>query len=662
MPAGRRQKYGILKRKENTSKLKRNLFPAALILWLVAVMWFGTQKAALAFNYHPALGTPVFQAFDMYWYHPWEILNWAVQYSNYPQIKQIIEQCQLIFAIPLIMAGLIYMALTQGIKGRDDLHGSARWAELKDIKLMGYFEGQGVYVGGWWDEKRKSQLYLRHNGPEHILCFAPTRSGKGVGLILPTLLSWPHSSVVLDIKGENYALTTGYLKSLGNIVLRFDPSDNTGASAAFNSLEEIRLDGPKAIPDTQQIASMVMDPDGKGLEDYWNKAAFGFFGGALLHCLITTKAKTGRCASLYDVSVMLEDPNRQGGIVALFEEMKTTDHAALLKKTHSNIDAKYGAEAHIFIASAAQGMLAKADKEQAGVVSSATANLALYRDPVVAQNISRCDFRLHDLMNYEKPVNLYLVISPADIDRLRPLLRIFVAQLLGRFTEHMEFAEGTSKAAYKHRLLLMLDEFTSLGKLAIIERAIAYMAGYGVKGYFIVQDTKQLNQVYGQDNALMANCHVRIAYAPNIPETAEYLSKLTGTTTVVDKKISVSGSGKGRSRSTSISETARPLLTPDECLRLPGPQKDVSGKVMAPGDMLIFTAGQPPIYGRQILYFLDPVFSPRAKMPAPGLCPEYPGGVCDSIYFPKNKPVKTTAKPQTTKENLKNEYERYLNR
>lgn len=130
---------------------------------------------------------------------------------------------------------------------------------------------------------------------------------------------------------------------------------------------------------------------------------------------------------------------------------------------------------------------------------------------------------------------------------------------------------------------------------------------------------------------------------------------------MVDRKISVSGSGKGRSRSASISETARPLLTPDECLRLTGPQKDIAGKVTAPGDMLIFTAGQPPIYGRQILYFLDPVFSKRAGIPAPGLCPAWPGGVCDSIYFPQ-KPPAETKKPEKTKESLKNEYERYLNR
>jgi type IV secretion system protein VirD4 len=318
-------------------------------------------------------------------------------------------------------------------------------------------------------------------------------------------------------------------------------------------------------------------------------------------------------------------------------------------------------------------MLSKADNEMSGVVNTATSNLALYKDPVVAQNVSRCDFRLNDLMNHDVPVNLYLVISPADIDRLRPLLRIFVAQMLGRLTEKMEFEDGTSKASYKHRMLLMLDEFTSLGKLSIVERAIAYMAGYGVKGYFIVQDTKQLNQAYGQDNALMANCHIRIAYAPNLPETAEYLSKMAGTTTVVDKKISISGGAKGgKSRSTSISETSRPLLTPDECMRLPGLSKDAAGNPV-PGDMLIFTAGNPPIYGRQILYFLDPVFSVRAKVKAPGVADGYSRGLSDSLYFPmpfnegrnqmenQGGPVKEAATPPTNSEgDLLHEYQKFL--
>ncbi len=631
-------KYGHISRAKKGSRAWRWAVVGLVCLWGLGVCLWNTERMAALFGYHSALGRPVFVAFDWPCYWPWKLVEWASRFRQYEQVTRIVDQTYLMgVGVPLVLF-LIYMASQQGLKGRDDLHGSARWAEYEDIDKMGYLKNEGVYVGGWWDDKRKIHYYLRHNGPEHILCFAPTRSGKGVGLILPTLLAWEHSSVVLDIKGENYALTSGYLKTLGHKTLRFDPADAEGASAAFNPLEEIRLNSPLGIPDVQQISSMVMDPNGKGLEDYWGKAAFGFFGGAVLHCLLKTLYEQKRTASLYDVALMLEDPNRP--VKDLFNEMLKMDHAAMMAELFPEVVKKNGANplgksAHVYIASAARGMLSKADNELSGVVNTATSNLALYKDPIVAMNISRCDFRLSDLMNHERPVNLYLVISPADIDRLRPLLRIFVAQMMGRITEKMEFENGTSKAAYKHRMLLMLDEFTSLGKISIIERAIAYMAGYGCKGYFIVQDTKQLNQAYGADNALMANCHIRIAYAPNLPEPAEYLSKMAGTTTVVDKKISISGSGfkGGKTRSVSIAETARPLLTADECLRLPGLSKDENDDPVS-GDMLIFTAGNPPIYGRQILYFLDPVFSARAKIMTPGVASGWSRGLSDSLYFP----------------------------
>ncbi len=282
-------------------------------------------------------------------------------------------------------------------------------------------------------------------------------------------------------------------------------------------------------------------------------------------------------------------------------------------------------------------MTNKAENEASGVVSTALTNLVLYRDPVVALNTASCDFRVYDLMNHEKPVNLYLVISPADIDRMRPLLRLMVDMIVRRICSKMEFADGGSVAGYKHRLLLLLDEFTSLGKLPIMEKALAYIAGYGGKVYIIVQDITQLNAVYGKDNALMANCHVRIAYAPNTIETAKTLSDMTGKTTVVEEKVSLSGSRTGhmKNASVNITETARPLLTPDECMRLPGPEKNSQGKVIKPGDMLIFTAGQSPIYGRQILYFFDPVFSSRSKMPVPGMNAVYPSGISDSLYRPR---------------------------
>ncbi len=592
---------------------------ALILLFALAGMSVATQRVAVHYDCQPALGASLGRAWGITWYAPWKIFVWHERIADDSGfIRQSVTLGQVVFMLPLflVVAALKRRTLS---KGREDLHGSAHWATEADIRDMGLLGGQGVYVGGWLKprpDRRARLLYLRHNGPEHVLVFAPTRSGKGVGLIIPTLLGWPESSLVFDIKGENWSLTAGWLASQGHRVLKFDPSDTTGANARFNPLEEIRLGTIHAVPDAQNLASMILDPHGKGLADYWHKAAFAFLSGALLHCLVTTRHAQGRHATLFDLATMLADEGR--GIKGLFEEMLATDHAAMLQALFPGGDKSVdGAGIHAFIAAAARDMLNKADNELSGVVSTAVATLALYRDPVVARNTSRSDFHLADLTNHARPVNLYLVVSPADIDRLRPLVRILLNMLLSRATARLE---SSGESGGRRRLLLMLDEFTALGRLDIVERAVAYMAGYGLKGYFVVQDIAQLNAAYGRDNGLMANCHVRVAFAPNTIETARVLSAMTGKATVVERKTSLSGARSGGlgNASISVTETARPLLTEDECMRLPGPTKDATGRVLTPGDMLVFCAGRPPIYGRQMLYFLDPVFAARAKISAPG--------------------------------------------
>jgi type IV secretion system protein VirD4 len=167
----------------------------------------------------------------------------------------------------------------------------------------------------------------------------------------------------------------------------------------------------------------------------------------------------------------------------------------------------------------------------------------------------------------------------------------------------------------------MLDEFPSLGRLQIFEEALAFIAGYGIKSYLIIQDIAQLHKIYSKDEAITGNCHVKIAYATSNPDTARYLSESSGITTVVKEAESVSkdrGSLK-RNISMSLQEVSRPLLTVDECMRLKGPEKDAEGRILTPGDMLIFAAGYAAVYGRQMLYFLDPEFRRRAKIDAPEL-------------------------------------------
>ncbi len=621
------EEYG-LKQKEKKSNILNLFFLGYFLLVFIFALH---QVAQFLGQYFPK---EAISLFGVQFYPFWKAPYWYYQARFYPAGDESINIFYNWFMYPNFLV-VFYLLYANFPKGNKKLHGSARWATKKEVENMGYFGGKGVYVGGYQD--KNTLYYLKHNGPEHILTFAPTRSGKGVGLIIPTLLAWEGSSITLDIKGENWALTSGYRQSLGHKVIKFDPTDNTGVTAKFNPLEEIDLTDYSCIKQVQNIALMLVDPDGKGLTDYWNKAGYAFLSGALLHCLVCIKTSSAdeRTATLQDLVLMLSGQcpltGKPKSLEELFREMRKMDHTLHLDDMFTDFNKEIGKEIHRFIASSATEMENKGDQEVKGVVSSALVNLALYRDPIISQNIKDSDFKLHDLMNYDNPVDLYIVVSPAEIDRLKPLIRLMTDMIIRYICREMEFKDGKSVQGYKHRMLLMFDEFTSIGKLPIIEKAIAYIAGYGGKMYLIVQDLGQLNDCYGKENALMANCHVRIAYAPNKVETAQLLSEMTGKTTVVEKKTSYSYSKGGRTRSVNIAETARPLLTPDECMRLPGAKKDKNGNVIESGDMLIFTAGNPTIYGKQILYFKDPTFIQRAKIKAPEKS--------DSICFAKPKPT-----------------------
>ncbi|WP_446750895.1 type IV secretory system conjugative DNA transfer family protein [Stutzerimonas kunmingensis] len=275
------------------------------------------------------------------------------------------------------------------------------------------------------------------------------------------------------------------------------------------------------------------------------------------------------------------------------------------------------------VGSAARDMMDRPEEEAGSVLSTAKSYLALYRDPVVARNVSASEFKVKDLMNHDNPVSLFIVTQPNDKARLRPLVRVLINMIVRLLADKMDFDKGRPVAHYKHRLLMMLDEFPSLGKLEILQESLAFVAGYGIKCYLICQDINQLKSRetgYGPDETITSNCHVQNAYPPNRVETAEHLSKLTGQTTVVKEQITTSGrrtSAMLGQVSRTMQEVQRPLLTPDECLRMPGPIKTASGDIAEAGDMVVYVAGYPAIYGKQPLYFKDPVFQARAAIPAP---------------------------------------------
>jgi type IV secretion system protein VirD4 len=326
----------------------------------------------------------------------------------------------------------------------------------------------------------------------------------------------------------------------------------------------------------------------------------------ILHVLYKAQQE-GTDANLPAVDAILSNPDKD--IAELWMEMATFEHV-------------HG-KPHPTVASAARDMLDRPDEEAGSVLSTAKSYLALYRDPVVQRNVSQSEFRIKDLMNFDQPVSLYIVTHPNDKSRLRPLVRVLINMIVRLLADKMDFVNGQPKAHYKHRLLMLMDEFPSLGKLEILQEALAFIAGYGIKCYLICQDINQLKSRetgYGHDESITSNCHVQSAFPPNRVETAEHLSKLTGQTTVVKEQITTSGrrtSALLGQVSRTIQEVQRPLLTPDECLRMPGPVKNAEGLIEKAGDMVVYVAGFPAIYGVQPLFFKDPIFKARAAIPAP---------------------------------------------
>jgi type IV secretion system protein VirD4 len=277
---------------------------------------------------------------------------------------------------------------------------------------------------------------------------------------------------------------------------------------------------------------------------------------------------------------------------------------------------------HPVVKEKVQEMLDKEDRDFGGVLSTAKTALTLYSDPLVAKNTSASDFTIADLVNYERPISLYLVVPPSDKIRLRPLIRLMFTMVVNRLTEKMVF-EGAEQKRNRHRLLVLIDEFPSLNRMEIFADALSYMAGYGLKAYLITQDIRQVVDAYGHNESIVSNCHVRIAFAPNQVETAELLSKMTGTQTVQKASYNFSGSRFSpmmAHMNASVDHIERPLMTPDEVLRLKPPQKHSDGaseKIVAPGQMLIFVSGHYPILGTQMLYFLDPELTRRAAIEPP---------------------------------------------
>lgn len=596
------------------------------LAFLVLFNFAATQYIAFRFHYQSALGEPLLRTRKAGLYEPFAWCVWGFRNSTSrdARIRKPLFEGEMIVSAGSVFSMFVFFAAANRrarllSQNAEDLHGSARWAMSMDVDATGLTRAQaGVYVGGWYNNVNHKLVYLRHNGPEHILAFAPTRSGKGVGLVIPTLLAWDESAVIYDIKGENYAKTAGFRSNNGHICFKFSPVED-GSSSRFNPLAEVRLFTARDVSDAQNIADMIIrSGEDSPMERHWEDTAASLTTGMILHVCYSA-ASEGRVACLADLAGQFTRPGID--FRETLNEMLSYPHDPSLKRGWRTTSGLQTAT-HPVVSEKAQEMLDKESKELSGVLSTAKTALALYSDPLVAQNSSASDFTINDLVNHECPVSLYLVVPPSDKIRLRRLIRLMFTMVVNRLTEQMAF-EGAEQKRNRHRLLFLIDEFPSLNRMEIFADALSYMAGYGLKAYLITQDIRQIVDAYGQNESIVSNCHVRIAYAPNQVETAELLSKMTGTTTVQKASFNFSGSRFSPVMSHvsgSVDHVERPLMTPDEVMRLRLPQKSGSGsseQITAPGDMLIFVSGHFPILGMQMLYFFDPELKRRAAIPPP---------------------------------------------
>ncbi len=529
-------------------------------------------------------------------YPPLGYLHWPRALRQQPALAPALHQAFVLAtgyaALSALLALVSYLALRNALEESGDTHGSARWATAEEISEMGLDDTEAPVVGAYTPPDRPAR-YLHDAQDRHVFVFAPSGSGKSSGLVIPTLLSWPHSVLVLDVKAELFHHTAGYrADTLKNRCLRWDPADATFRSARYNPLFEIRP-GPEDVAGAMLLADNLVDPDGRNQHrDFWKQSAHSLLVGLLLHTLYAEQKKT-----LSHTAHILAHSEHT------LARMVQANHDAGRKMGWLDSNGQ-PTLTHPIIADAARALLEQDHRTRSGIVAEALSHLALYHDPIVAAATETSDFAPLDLVDSDpkaSPISLYLTIAPAELVRLRSLIRITLNQFCQALTRSLSF----DPAAKRRPLLLVLDEFTALGRLDFFSAAIAYLRGYGIRVYISVQSLAQIHDVYGQNQSITTNCGAQVAFAPNDVPTAKLLSEMAGQFTVHYDRRSDSGGLFVSRPNFTHTETSRSLLTPDELRRLP---RDAA---------ITLLANRHPILGTYLPYFDHPVFGPRARVRPP---------------------------------------------
>ncbi len=584
-------------------------FIAGVVLFIFAVHLSGTMFALLVAG---TPGMPVI-VFDFVWlvsfqpinkvidYYGWILTNWQsldLDTYNYLVPKyfaSLITPFVLICILVWVSRKRIYEA--RPFKREEALHGDARWAEESDIKAAGLRSKTGMLLGV--DDRG----YLVAEGYQHALLFAPTGSGKGVGFVIPNLLFWKDSVFVHDIKLENYELTSGYRKQMGQDVYVWSPADPDGFTHCYNPIDWVSPKPGQMVDDVQKIGNLIMPK-----KEFWENEARSLFLGVVLYLI----AVPDKVKSFGEVVRTMRSDDVVYNLAVALDTLGQTLHPV----GYMNIAA----------------FLQKADKERSGVVSTMNSSLELWANPLIDTATASSDFNIMDFKR--KLTTVYVGLTPDNLKRLQPLMQVFYQQA----TEFL--ARRLPSKDDPYGVMFMMDEFPTLGKMEQFMSGIAYFRGYHVRLFLIIQDTQQLKGIYEEPgmNSFLSNSTYRITFAANNYETANLISQLCGNKTV--ESVSASKPKfldfNPASRSLNVSKAQRALLLPQEVIMLPRDEQ------------IILIESKPPIKTKKIIYYKDSFFTKRLLKPIkiPQQEPYDPRKAKEIMA--KKKPVEDTADSSST--------------
>lgn len=485
---------------------------------------------------------------------PWSIFEYYRDYSDNPAVlKKIIISA----VIPPAMAAIMFL-LT--FFKTESLFGDARFAKGHEVTKAKLYGGKGILLG------KRGNKFLSDDGTEHVLVYAPSRSGKGVGIVIPNLLNWDGSVLVLDIKLENFKATSGFREKHGHKTYLFNPADPEGKTHCFNPLMVIPDDPALRINEIQKISNFLAPNPLQG-DPMWASEARKLFLATVL---------------------LLQDTGAQLTLGETYRFINGTSVEEIDELLAEHVDDLDPACISNFI-----NYINMGEKQRSGVKSTLTSALDLFDNPLIDAATSKSDFSFSDLR--KKKTSIYVGVTPNNLARLKPLLNLFFQQCIDQNTQSLP-----DKATEPHKILMLMDEFTSLGRMDIIKDGIAFFAGYHIRLMPIIQGPAQLADKYGEDGkrSMMTNFKYRVIFAPNDPKDAEEISRELGTKTVNQKSRS-QGVWNAQNATNTTSKTGRALLLPQEVKQL-SQKKEI-----------IIIEAMPPIMASKIVYYDDKAFTNR---------------------------------------------------